>query len=79
MDGAAWLAIMAYEHRVHDWGMKFRLVHVPAAIRRQLRAHRDRVPALRSGRRLNRLAGITASRRARSWIRASRTRVPRRR
>ena len=32
--GAAWLAIMAYEHRVHDWGMKFRLVHVPAAIRR---------------------------------------------
>jgi hypothetical protein len=23
MDGAAWLAIMAYEHRVHDWGMKF--------------------------------------------------------
>jgi anti-anti-sigma factor len=32
MDGAAWLAIMAYEHRVHDWGMKFR--HVPAAIRR---------------------------------------------
>ena len=26
MDGAAWLAIMAYEHRVHDWGMKFRLV-----------------------------------------------------
>jgi anti-anti-sigma factor len=34
MDGAAWLAIMAYEHRVHDWGMKFRLAHVPAAIRR---------------------------------------------
>ena len=27
---------MAYEHRVHDWGMKFRLVHVPAAIRRIL-------------------------------------------
>jgi hypothetical protein len=34
MDGAAWLAIMAYEHRVHDWGMKFRLVRVPPAIRR---------------------------------------------
>jgi anti-anti-sigma factor len=34
MDGAAWLAIMAYDHRIHDWGMKFRLVHVPAAIRR---------------------------------------------
>ena len=34
IDGAAWLAIMAYEHRVHDWGMKFRLVRVPAAIRR---------------------------------------------
>jgi anti-anti-sigma factor len=34
MDSAAWLAIMAYEHRVHDWGMKFRLVHVPANIRR---------------------------------------------
>ena len=34
MDGAGWLAIMAYEHRVHDWGMKFRLVHVPADIRR---------------------------------------------
>ncbi len=34
MDGAAWLAIMAYEHRVHDWGMKLRLAHVPAAIRR---------------------------------------------
>ena len=34
MDGAAWLAIMAYEHRVRDWGMKFRLAHVPAAIRR---------------------------------------------
>ena len=34
MDSAAWLTIMAYEHRVHDWGMKFRLVHVPAAIRR---------------------------------------------
>jgi anti-anti-sigma regulatory factor len=34
MDGAAWLAIMAYEHRVHGWGMKFRLAHVPANIRR---------------------------------------------
>jgi anti-anti-sigma factor len=34
MDSAAWLAIMAYEHRVHDWGMKFRLAHVPANIRR---------------------------------------------
>jgi anti-anti-sigma factor len=34
MDSAAWLAIMAYEHRVHEWGMKFRLAHVPANIRR---------------------------------------------
>jgi anti-anti-sigma factor len=34
MDSAAWLAIMAYEHRVHEWGMRFRLVHVPAHIRR---------------------------------------------
>jgi len=34
MDGAAWLVIMAYEHRVHEWGMKFRLVHVPAGIRK---------------------------------------------
>ena len=34
MDSAAWLAVMAYEHRVHDWGMKFRLVNAPAHIRR---------------------------------------------
>jgi anti-anti-sigma factor len=34
MDSAAWLAVMAYEHRVHDWGMKFRLVRAPAHIRR---------------------------------------------
>ena len=34
MDSAAWLAVMAYEHRVHDWGMKFRLIHAPAHIRR---------------------------------------------
>ena len=34
MDSAAWLTIMAYEHRVHDWGMKFRLANVPANIRR---------------------------------------------
>ena len=34
MDSAAWLTIMAYEHRVHDEGMKFRLAHVPANIRR---------------------------------------------
>jgi anti-anti-sigma factor len=34
MDSAAWLAVMAYEHRVHDWGMKFRLVHTPPHIRR---------------------------------------------
>ncbi len=34
MDSAAWLAVMAYEHRVHDWGMKFRLVNAPDHIRR---------------------------------------------
>lgn len=34
IDGAAWLTIMAYEHRVHSWGKKLRLVRVPTAIRR---------------------------------------------
>ena len=34
MDSAAWLAVVRYERRVHDWGMKFRLVHTPEHIRR---------------------------------------------
>lgn len=34
IDSAAWLALMAYEHRVHAWGMKFRLVNAPDHIRR---------------------------------------------
>ena len=33
IDSAAWLTIMAYEHRVHGWGRKFQLVRVPAKIR----------------------------------------------
>jgi anti-anti-sigma factor len=35
MDSAAWLAVVAYEHRVHDaWGRELRLVNTPAHIRR---------------------------------------------
>ncbi len=34
MDGAAWLSVMAWEHRVHDWGGDFRLVNVPGRIRK---------------------------------------------
>lgn len=26
MDGAAWLAVMDFEHRAHDWGKELRLV-----------------------------------------------------
>jgi len=33
IDTAAWLTIMACEHRVHGWGRKLRLVRVPANIR----------------------------------------------
>ena len=34
MDGAAWLAVMAWEHRVRDWGKDFRLVNVRGRIRK---------------------------------------------
>ena len=34
MDGAAWLAVMAWEHRVRDWGRDLRVVNVPGRIRR---------------------------------------------
>lgn len=34
MDGAAWLAVMAWEHRVRDWGKNFRLVNVRGRIRK---------------------------------------------
>ena len=52
IDSAAWLTIMAYEHRVHEWGMKFRLANVPANIRRifELTATEYLLP---SGQRMN--------------------------
>lgn len=34
MDGAAWLAVMDFEHRAHDWGKELRLVNTPASVRR---------------------------------------------
>lgn len=34
MDGAAWLAVMNLEHRVHDWGKGLQLVNTPGSIRR---------------------------------------------
>jgi anti-anti-sigma factor len=37
MDGAAWLAVMAHEHRVRDHGHDLRLVNVPSPVRRIFR------------------------------------------
>ena len=34
MDGAGWLALMALEHRVHDWGGQLSVVNVPWRIRK---------------------------------------------
>ena len=34
MDGAAWLAVMALEHRVRDWGSRLRVVNVRGRIRK---------------------------------------------
>ncbi|MGH2635361.1 MAG: STAS domain-containing protein [Actinomycetota bacterium] len=34
MDGAAWLAVMACEHRVQDWGNSFRLENAHGRIRK---------------------------------------------
>jgi len=34
MDSAAWLAVMDFEHRAHDWGKELRLVNTPAPVRR---------------------------------------------
>jgi len=34
MDGAAWLAVMAFERRVRDWGSNFRVVNVRGRIRK---------------------------------------------
>ena len=34
MDSAAWLAVMDFEHRAHDWGKELRLVNTPTAVRR---------------------------------------------
>jgi anti-anti-sigma regulatory factor len=59
MDGAAWLAVMDFEHRAHDWGKELRLVNPPAHVRRifeltssdYLIADTDRPPNGRSARR----------------------------
>ena len=34
MDGAAWLAVMDFEHRAHDWGKELRLIEAPSHVRR---------------------------------------------
>jgi anti-anti-sigma factor len=34
MDGAAWLAVMDFEHRAHDWGKEVRLIETPSHVRR---------------------------------------------
>ena len=34
MDGAAWVAVMAFEHRVRDWGGAFWVVNVRGRIRK---------------------------------------------
>lgn len=34
MDGAAWLAVMDFEHRARDWGKELRLINTPPPIRR---------------------------------------------
>jgi anti-anti-sigma factor len=34
MDGAAWLAVMDFEHRAHDWGKEVRLINTPSQVRR---------------------------------------------
>ena len=43
MDGAAWLAVMDFEHRAHDWGKELRLVN-PRPRPQDLRAHVVRPP-----------------------------------
>ena len=37
MDGAAWLAVMAHEHRARDHGHDLRLVNAPSPVRRIFR------------------------------------------
>jgi anti-anti-sigma factor len=37
MDGAAWLAVMAHEHRARNQGRDLRLVNVPRPVRRIFR------------------------------------------
>ena len=34
MDSAAWLAVLDFEHRAHDWGKELRLINTSAPIRR---------------------------------------------
>src|SRR4030095_9547451 len=34
MDGPAWLAVMDFEHRAHDWGKQLRLIESPSQIRK---------------------------------------------
>jgi anti-anti-sigma factor len=34
MDGAAWLAVMDFEHRANDWGKEVRLIETPSHVRR---------------------------------------------
>src|SRR6185436_951955 len=34
MGGAAWLEVMDFEHRAHDWGKELRLVNTPSHVRR---------------------------------------------
>ena len=34
MDGAAWLAVMDFEHRAHDWGKEVQLINTPSHVRR---------------------------------------------
>ena len=34
MDSAAWLSVMDFEHRAHDWGKEVRLINTPSQVRR---------------------------------------------
>jgi anti-anti-sigma factor len=34
MDAAAWLAVMDFERRAHDWGKEVRLINTPPHVRR---------------------------------------------
>ena len=60
MDGAAWLAVMDFEHRAHDWGKELRLVNTPSHVRRIFELTATEYLLSDTDRSTNRHAGRTA-------------------